>query len=160
VIKLLAKLREIPDILLGDSVDYEQSDIEYGRFLQLDCPVPSYVEASPSKFFSDSVVIQLDSRSLVMHHGVDFPELLFNPISYEELILNTGVDENIIMSSEEATMQHECHCNQQSKISINDEAEEKQTKSVQLFHFEYRQRRQRNDHSPPVRLSSQSWKCF
>lgn len=105
MIKLFAKLREVPGILLGDSADYEQSDVEYGQLLQLDCPAPSYVKISPSKSFLNSVVIQVESRSFVMHHGVDVPKIMFNPISYEELILNTGADEHDALSSEEIKMQ-------------------------------------------------------
>lgn len=105
MIKLFAKLCEVPGILLGDSADYEQSDVEYGQLLQLDCLAPSYVKIPPSKSFLDSVVIQVESRSFVMYHEVDVPKIMFNPISYEELILNTGADEHDALSSEEIKMQ-------------------------------------------------------
>lgn len=165
MVELLEKLQEIPEILLGDSADFLQSDNEYEKILQAGSTssfnLQQNVHISPlPKDFSSNFVTQHTLRPVRELHGLDLPEIIFDPISYEDLILNTAVDEGSLTTMSDETkdkVQCEYYYEKQLWESAGNEIENEEKKSQIKLQDYYYQRQKRSSYGCTKRSSLRKW---
>lgn len=140
-------------------MDFLQSDNEYEKLLQMGSTasfkLQQNAQISPlPKIFSSNSVTQLTSHPLCELHGLDLPEIIFDPISYEDLILNTAVDEGSVAMSDEIKDSVQCEYYYEKQLWESTGNETEKEKKSQDYYY---QRQKRSFHGCIKRSSLRKW---